>query len=164
MIEQNQVYTLEFQNFRRVHRNRADGEIFCIEIQISEDEWHHLASFPQDAIGNAALQWTDRAAVEPPKRQPKPKAAPSPYGAFWRELDRTGFHNRPDVRRWLDYDGMDEAEAKRLIREALGVTHRSTEASPEILIAALRKYDNSWAAISTVETAQRKAAQLKEAA
>lgn len=28
MIEQGQPYSMEFQNFRRVHRNRVIGELF----------------------------------------------------------------------------------------------------------------------------------------
>jgi hypothetical protein len=167
VIEQNQVYAIEFSNLRRVHKNRACGEIFCIELEITENEWHYLSDFPQDAIGNVALQWTERATMEPskPKREPKPAKQPAPYGQFWRELDRSGFHNRPDIRQWIDYDGMDEGEAKERIRQVLGVGKRSMEASPEVLIAALRKYDNSWGAITAVEQAKRRSEQyLREAA
>jgi hypothetical protein len=146
MIEQNQVYTLEFQNFRRKHANRADSELFLIEMEITEAEWHYLQSFPRDAIGNCAIQWTERAAItekpEKPAKQakePKPKKEPTPYGQFWRDLDKAGFHNRPDVRQWINYDGSDEAEAKERMRILLEVDKRSLQASPERLLATLRK-------------------------
>lgn len=156
MILQNQIYSLEFQNFRRTHRNRAGGELFLIEFEITETEWHHLGDFPQDAIGEIALRWTERvAAPEKPRREPKPKQA-TPFGQFWYELDRSGFHNRLAVRAWLDYDGIDEGEAKRRLREKLGVEHRSTEASPERLIAAMRAAGGLDGAITAAEAAKAK--------
>ncbi len=82
-IGQNQPYSMEFQNFRRVHRNRVVGELFAIELEITEEDWHYLSAFPQDAIGQVAIQWSDRAgAAEKPKREPKPPKQATPYGAF----------------------------------------------------------------------------------
>lgn len=137
-IEQNRPYSMEFQNFRRVHRNRAIGELFAVELEITEEDWHYLSAFPQDAIGQVAIQWSDRAgAQEKPKREAKPAKLPTPYGAFWRELDKAGFHNRPDVRRLTGYHGADDAAAKVALRDWLGVGKRSLYASPEALIELL---------------------------
>lgn len=99
MIEQNQAYKLEFQNFRRVHRNRAVGELFAIELEVSEDDWHHLSDFPQDALGEVALCWTERAEA-PPKREAKPKE-PTPYGLFWKAVRLSSIPDRVELHDWL---------------------------------------------------------------
>lgn len=89
------------------------------------------------------------------KREPKPPKQPTPYGKFWQEMDKSGFHNRPDVRQWIDYYEADEAEAKELIRRMLGVEKRSLEASPEMLVAAMLAWDTllMHSAITAVERA-----------
>lgn len=92
MIEQGQSYTVEFNNFRRVHRNRADGELFAIELEIAEEDWHYLADFPRDAIGDMVLRWMERAVAEDrasqrqpraQQRQSKPKRAKGGHAAMW---------------------------------------------------------------------------------
>lgn len=151
MIEQNQVYAVEFNNFRRKHVNRGGNEIFLIEQEISEDDWHHLGAFPTDAIGTVGLQWTDRAAVpEKPKREPKPPKEPTPYGKFWQAMDKAGFHNRPDVRDWLGAQSSTEEAAKRLLRLAFGAESRATFVSPEDVEEWLRCQPNSGSAITMV--------------
>lgn len=165
MIEQNKPYTFEMRNFTRRHRRRAIGEIFVVEMEVDEETWSYLGAFPDDAEGVASVMWTERAAPpEPPaKRQAKPKAEPTPYGRFWQELDKTGFHNRPDIRQWLDYYDADESAAKDRMREQLSVTKRSLEASPEVLIMALRKCDNMHSAITAVRQAWAKVAEQPDA-
>ena len=153
MIQQNQIYSLEFQNFRRVHRNRAIGELFAVELEITEDEWHHLQSFPQDAIGVMAIKWTERLGEpEKPKREPKRPKEPTPYGKFWQAMDNAGFHNRPDVRRWIECASTDsEWEAKTRLRLALCVEKRSKQASPESVLEWMRRADYLDGAITFVE-------------
>lgn len=151
MIEQNQAYKLEFQNFRRVHRNRAVGELFAIELEITEDEWHHLSDFPQDALGEVALCWLERAETpEKPKREAKAKE-PTPYGQFWREMDKRGFHNRHDVRTWLGAHDMMEAHAKDRLRQLFNAKSRATDVSPESLREWLSRMPESDGAITMVE-------------
>lgn len=159
MIQEKQVYSFEFQNFRRKHANPACGEIFLVEVEISEEEWHYLQSFPRDAIGNCAIQWTERAAQPEAEDKRKPKAVktPSQFGQFWRELDRTGFHNRPDIRAWTGYSGLDEATAKESLRQALKVEHRSLEASPDFVIEALSTAEGMDSAITVIENLKRRA-------
>lgn len=90
--------------------------------------------------------------VEGDKRQPKAKES-TPYGAFWQALDKAGFHNRPDVRRWIECRADEsEWEAKERLRYALGVKKRSMEASPELLLKWLNKAEFMDGAISFVET------------
>ena len=151
-IEQNRPYSMEFQNFRRVHRNRAVGELFAVELEITEEDWHYLSAFPQDAIGQVAIQWSDRAgAQEKPKREAKPAKLPTPYGAFWRELDKAGFHNRHDVRTWLGAHDLMEAQAKDRLRQAFSAQSRATDISPQSLREWLARMPDSDGAIAMIE-------------
>lgn len=100
MIEQGQAYKLEFQNFRRVHRNRAIGELFAVELEVTEDDWHHLSDFPQDALGEVALCWLERAGItEKPKREAKPKGA---HGKFWQAFRLSSAPQSLDLQEWLE--------------------------------------------------------------
>lgn len=117
MIEQGQPYSMEFQNFRRVHRNRAIGELFAVELEITEEDWHYLSAFPQDAIGQVAIQWSDRAgAPERPKREPKPKGD---YGAFWAKMVKSSAYDCHNLQAWLEVDSREAVHDA--LRAAFGV-------------------------------------------
>ncbi len=151
MIEQGQVYSVEFQNFRRVHRNRANGELFAVEFEITEDEWHHLADFPQDAIGQLGLVWTERVGVV---EKPKAKIKGS-HGKFWQELH--SFHNRPDVRHWLGVEvgyATEKAAIERLY-EIFNVTSR-TFISSDALRDWVSKMPDCDGALTVIENAKAK--------
>jgi len=62
MIEQNQPYTFEINNAQRDFKPRAE-EVFLLQIEIDEAEWHHLGCFPTDAIGAIALRFDDASDV-----------------------------------------------------------------------------------------------------
>jgi len=116
-IEQNQPYSMEFQNFRRVHRNRAIGELFAVELEITEEDWHYLSAFPQDAIGQVAIQWSDRAgASEKPKREAKPKGE---HGAFWAKMVKSSAYDCRDLQAWLEVESSEEVH--EALRAAFGV-------------------------------------------
>lgn len=116
-IEQNQPYSMEFQNFRRVHRNRAIGELFAVELEITEEDWHYLSAFPQDAIGQVAIQWSDRAgAPEKPKREAKPKGE---HGAFWAKMVKSSAYDCRDLQAWLEVGSREEVH--EALRAAFGV-------------------------------------------
>lgn len=140
-IEQNQPYSMEFQNFRRVHRNRAVGELFAIELEITEEDWHYLSAFPQDAIGQVALQWSDRAgAPEKPKREAKPKGE---HGAFWAKLVRSSAYDSRELQAWL---GVESREAVHdALRAAFGV-ESLTFVSPSDAVAKFEQADLSGVA------------------
>jgi len=63
MIEQNQPYTFEINNAQRDFKPRAE-EVFLLQIEIDETEWHHLGCFPTDAIGAIALRFDDASDVQ----------------------------------------------------------------------------------------------------
>ena len=87
---------------------------------------------------------------ETQKREPKPPKEPTPYGKFWQTMDKAGFHNRHDVRDWLQKIGASEAEAKAAIRMRFSVQSRATELSPSRLAQALSD-DGYEAAASFIE-------------
>lgn len=88
------------------------------------------------------------------KREPKPPKEPTPYGAFWREMDRLGFHNRPDVRAWLSVLWHD-LEPKQAIRNQFQATSRASGISPDELLSVLRKFEMADA-VSFVENIKAK--------
>lgn len=94
-----------------------------------------------------------------PKREPKAKKAPTPYGKFWELL--YAFHNRPDVRAWLGVEigFAGETAAKQALRDKFGVQSRS-EIAPDALIEALQADSaafNLAGAITACENANAKA-------
>ncbi len=89
-------------------------------------------------------------------KQPKEKSAPSPFGAFWKELDARGFHNQPDVRRWVGYAGSNEDEAKDAVRGFFGVERRSYQLSPELLLGTMEEIGGLNGAIDMVKKARDK--------
>lgn len=91
---------------------------------------------------------------EKPKREPKPSKEPTPYGAFWHEMDRLGFHNRPDVRAWLSVLWHD-LEPKQAIRNQFQATSRASGISPDELLSVLRKFEMADA-VSFVENIKAK--------
>lgn len=85
------------------------------------------------------------------KREPKPPKEPTPYGAFWRELDKMGFHNRHDVRGWLGAHDLMEAQAKERLREVFRAKSRATDISPQTLREWLARMPGSDSAITMIE-------------
>jgi len=118
IIQQNQPVHFGLNNFRRLHRNRSkEGtpyEVFLIELEVTEEDWISLGGFPQDAIGDAALVWTDRSGVDrqfekkatrkqavlKAKKEPEPKGE---YGEFWRVMTAKGFMDSPTGRCFIDF-------------------------------------------------------------
>ena len=80
----------------------------------------------------------------------------SPFGAFWHELDKCGFHNQKDVRRWVGYTGQDQEEAKDAVRGFFGVERRSYQLSPELLIGTMEEAGGLNDAIELAEKARKK--------
>ena len=163
MIEQNQPYSFEVRNFRRVHRNRQIGEVFLIELEIDEETWGHLGSFPTDADGMASLMWTERAEspVPKPKKEKPPKGD---YGAFWQAMVQSGFMAHPDMQE-VFYDlraaNHRDAEypAEKLIYDSFAVQSRA-QISPARLrdwlkVRRLPAESSVWVLI---DQAERKAA------
>lgn len=146
-----------YEGCKRLHRNRQIGELFLLELVVSEDDWLKLRALPFAEIGTVALLWTARLEAEtgkvlPMKHTRKEKPAKGEYGAFWQQL--WDFQNRPDVRQWLDYNGQDEVEAKRLLCAQFNVTSR-TFISPDALLATLREQSDTMAgAMIAVERAK----------
>lgn len=146
--------SLGFEAFRRFHRTPATGEMFFVElVLVSQVDWLRFLPKYRFQLGEATILWNSRAAKE--KRPPKAKE-PTPYGAFWCELDGRGFHNRPDVREWLNHYENSEDGAKDALRRKLGVTKRSLEASPDVLLCALEAAGDMAGAITAVQVAAAK--------
>lgn len=89
--------------------------------------------------------------VEGEKRQPKVKE-PTPYGAFWQALDKAGFHNRPDVRRWIGYSGLDERDAKQRLRQIFNAQSRATDISPDDLREWAARMPDNDSVLTMIET------------
>jgi hypothetical protein len=95
-------------------------------------------------------------AMQGEKQSSKLTKQPTPYGAFWQEMDKRGFHNRPDVRRWIECASDEgESESKARLRLALGVERRSHEASPESLLEWLGSASFMDGAITFVQDVLR---------
>lgn len=112
------------------------------------------------ALGDKALRFVFRdSGAGAIKREPKPAKQPTPHGRFWRELDRSGFHNRPDVRAWLSSEGLNEPDAKDAIRRWFAVESRAKEISPQLLIRGMQSVGGRLdlsGAITMVENAKAK--------
>ena len=76
-------------------------------------------------------------AMQGDKQTSKAAKEPTPYGAFWRELDARGFHNHPNVRLLTGYHLDSDDDAKTVLRRWLNVEKRSLHASPQMLIELL---------------------------
>ena len=87
---------------------------------------------------------------EKPKREAKPAKEPTPYGKFWQEMDKAGFHNRHDVRTWINAHDLMEAATKERMRKAWRVTSRANEMSPDDVVAWLMDQPESHGAITMV--------------
>lgn len=155
--------TVGFTAFLRRHRNKELGEIFFLQMVISQDDWLRLRDMPRHSLGTVTVTWTARAEelIEKPKpsaktRKPKTVKEPSLYGQFWYQMDKAGFHNRPDVRAWTGYSGLDDGEAREALRRALKVEHRSLEASPDFVIEAMATAEGLDGAITLIENLKRR--------
>lgn len=153
--ERAQRIRIGYEGCKRVHRNRQIGELFLLELVVSEDDWLKLRALPFGELGTVTLLWTARAEAEtgkvvPMKRVAKEKAAKGDYGQFWQRL--YDFQNRPDVQHWLGAETPDDA--KWLLCARFGVTSR-TFISPDALLAELRSHSGLLAgAITAVERAK----------
>lgn len=87
---------------------------------------------------------------ETQKREPKPPKEPTPYGKFWQTMDKAGFHNRHDVRTWINAHDLMEAATKERMRKAWRVTSRANEMSPDDVVAWLMDQPESHGAITMV--------------
>lgn len=158
MIEQGKVYAVDYNNFRRKHFNRAHGEVFLVEVEISQDDWYYLRDFPTDATGTIGLQWTDRAEVTAKeKRLPKTKEPVTANGRLWQYLIAHGFHRMDSVKHWLDYEDQEAFTPALYVR--FKVTSR-TEISAEWLLQAMCNFNQAESrildnAISLVNNAIR---------
>lgn len=106
-----------------------------------------------DCILRLEIEEAGARATKPSLRAvPSPKPAKGEHGQFWQQL--WDFHNRPDVRHWLEYDGLDETEAKQRLCARFEVTSR-TFISPDALLAKLREQSGAMAgAITAIERAK----------
>ncbi len=155
--------------FVRRHKNRDEsGEIFFIQLPISQDDWIRLRDYLANGTGIAAATWIRRASEdEMPKtkgkRVAKPKPEKGPYGAIWQRL--YAFHNRHDVRHWFDLEigAEDEQKAIQMLYSMFNVTSRSF-ISPDELIERLRigieMGFNLDGAITAIEDARRRTMKL----
>lgn len=142
--------TVGFEAFRRVHRTPQAGEMFLIELKlITQADWLRFSPEYRFRLGEASISWTSRA--EKRKRQSKAKE-PTPYGAFWQQMDKAGFHNRPDVRRWIGYSGLDERDAKQCLRRIFNAQSRATDISPDDLREWAARMPDNDGVLTMIET------------
>ncbi len=154
MIQQDSPQRFDWRNFRRKFRTRSIGDIHLIEMEIDAETWQALDTMPKDADGEMVIWWTTRGEAVGKERTPKPLKKPTPYGAFWHEMDKSGFHNRPDVRAWLSVLWND-LDPKQAIRNQFQTTSRASGISPDELLSVLRKFEMADA-VSFVENIKAK--------
>ncbi len=135
MITQNQPVRFEWRNFRRSFRTAKIGDVHLIQVEVDAKTWQDLDTMPKDADGEMVIWWETRG--ESIGKEPKPPKEPTPYGKFWQAMDKAGFHNRPDVRQWLQAVGLSEQEAKTYMRERFNVKSRGAELSQKRIVDAL---------------------------
>lgn len=158
-----------FTAFFRRHKNPLKaGEMFFLELHISQDDWIRCRDYVGLGLGVASIIWTARAIEEEKpivKKQRERKAKePSPYGAFWQRLHT--FHNRFDVRHWLGFDQGQEFERAALDKfYAIFEVESRTEIDPAVLLRVLemekKKGANLDGAISQVSETMRRLGMLE---
>lgn len=119
-----------------------------VKVKFDVPQTEKLSAARLAGMANSAFRL--EVAMQGEKQTGKPKEA-TPYGAFWRELDKRGFHNRQDVRTWLGAHDLMEAQAKERLRQLFNAKSRGTDISPESLREWLSRMPDSDSAITMVE-------------
>lgn len=140
-IQSNAPIEFSFNNFRRYLPNRQT-EIFKIEFEVDEDTFIKLGGFPRDAIGTAAIFWTERSGWQEheaeekktvkPKKKPAKREPHGPYSPYWNSLHKQAFFSYAPVlnlmRRLKNYA---EETDKQILQRLFAVDTRSDIAPDE---------------------------------
>lgn len=123
MIDEGQVFEFEATNPQPKFARRKIGDVYALNVEISEETWEQLKLIPRGAMLIGRLYWTlgdDPHLAEKADRQLKGE-----FGAFWASMCKRGVLNNLDLRQVLDKDAANPQETKYALYEAFGVTSLS---------------------------------------
>lgn len=106
-LQPNQPIRFEGRNARPGFRRLKTGDIYTLNIEITEDDWNSLKTVPENALLEVVLWHHDgdpdpTAKAEQPKTQPKERGE---HGAYWNQMFKKGFQNYPDLIQVLSCTG-----------------------------------------------------------